>query len=488
MTLAVAQSTSGSGSGTGLQSSKSLSSTPTAGNLLIAFIGTGNGTSPATLTFDTTKWTPFERAIDPNDTNMVITALFRYVQGGDTTAMPAFCTAGSTFFSYTVQEISGVNGTWANDYQSSRYIQKTGATSLTTPTDVAMSNNAFGILGFFKYNRSANSGLDAGWTSDQNTNNSGNYGSFGCAHKAIASSGTTVNATNTFQAGSDTCGMIQVILNGAGAAPTHPYVVRYRYKDSGSAGHPGTVQFGGAPLSGHSLVTFLMWQDGSQADPTIGGSWSQWESVTQGSNHQMFGLARDVSGDTDVLAAITTAGTAFWALYTIEVGGMTGVFATDKLADTKGAESSASSVTTTGGTTSGANQIILTAFAEYNTSTLLTVTGIDYQVGAEIANSTDYGAADVGFTSKASGGSSYSSTWTKASTSLKTAYIELRMGAGSSTETGTGVMAFSGIAINAAAAGAHSGSAGMAFGGLKIVSAGQRTQHPPVVNIVVVGK
>lgn len=470
MALAVAQSTSGSGSGTGLTTSKSLSGAPTAGNLLIAFIGTGNSSTTATITIDTTKWTPFERAINPNDTDMTITACYRYVQIGDTAAMPAFCTAGSTFFAYTVQEISGVNGTWANDYQSSRYVQARSATSMTTPTDITRSANCLGLLGFFKYNRSANSGLDAAWTSDQNANNSGNYGSYGCAHQAVVSAGTTISATNTFQAGADTTGMIQVILQTA--VYTHPYVVRYRYMDSGSSGHPGTVQFGGAPLAGHSLVAFLSWLDGSATDPTIGGSWTQWESVTQGTGHQMFGLARDVSGDTDVLAAISTAGATFWALYVVEVGGMTGVFNTDKLQSLKGAESSAATVTTSTDTTTGANQMVLTAFSEYNSSTLLAQTGADYLVAPNIANSTDYGGAALAFTFKASGASSVSSVWTKGTSAHKTAYIQLRMGSGASTETATGVMTFGGIAFRAGAARTETATAGMAFGGIKFAASG----------------
>jgi hypothetical protein len=483
-----ASTASGSGSGTGLTTSKTLGQTPTAGNLLIAAIFTGSGVSPTTLTINSPSWKPLERSVSDLDTNQVITILYRYVQGGDTSTLPAFCTAGSAFHAWTVVEITGVNGSIANDYQSSRYKHSSaGVSSMAIPKDTTRTANCLALIAFGKYNASANATLDAAWTADVNTNNSGNYGSFGFGHQAVSSADTDISATNSFQAGGNPTGMVTIILNGAGAAPTKPYLVRYRSKQSASAGFPGTVQFGGAPLSGHSLVTALSWQDGSAADPTIGGSWSTYLSVTQGAHHQMFGLDRDVSGDTDILAAIATAGTAFWASITAEIGGMTGVFATDHLNDKSGSESSASTVTTTSDTTSGANQMTLTFASEYNTSTNLSETGALYDETNSVASSATYGAFSLAFDFHASGGGTNQTVWTKASSSDKFVYIQSRFGAGSATETGTAVMPFAGIAINGAASGAHAGSAGMAFGGIGIVSAGQRVQHPPVVNIVVVG-
>jgi hypothetical protein len=441
--------------------------------LLIAHIFTGAGVSPTTLTFDTTKWTPFERSVSDLDTNQVITSLFRYVQGGDTSALPAFCTAGSAFHAWTVQEITGVNGTWANDYQSSRYKHSSaGVSSMTTPKDTTRSANALGLLAFGKYNASANSTLDAAWTSDVNANNSGNYGSYGCAHQAVASSATDIFATNAFQAGGNPTGMVMVILNGAGAAPVVPYLVRYRSKQSASAGFPGTVQFGGAPLSGHSLVAALSWQDGSATDPTIGGSWSTYLSVTQGAHHQMFGLDRDVSGDTSVLAAIATAGTAFWGLIVAEIGGMTGVFATDKLNDKSGSESSAATVTTTSDTTSGANQMALTFASEYNTSTNLSETGAQYDETNSVASSATYGAFSIAFDFHASGGGTVQSVWTKASSGDKFVYIQSRFGAGASTETGTATMAFAGIGFTASGSAALAGTGTLAFSGIAFAGVG----------------
>jgi hypothetical protein len=473
---------SGSGSGTGLTTSKTLGQTPTAGNLLIAHIFTGSGVTPSTLTFDTTKWTPFERSVSDTDTNQVITSLFRYVQGGDTSALPAFCTAGSAFHAWTVQEIQGVNGTWANDYQSSRYKHSSaGVSSMTTPKDTTRSANALGLLAFGKYNASANATLDAAWTSDVNSNNSGNYGSFGCAHQAVSSADTDIFATNSFQAGGNPTGMVMVILNGAGAAPTKPYLVRYRSKQSASAGFPGTVQFGGAPLSGHSLVAALSWQDGSQADPTIGGSWSTYLSVTQGAHHQMFGLDRDVSGDTSVLAAIATAGNAFWALIVAEIGGMTGVFATDKLNDKSGSESSAATVTTTSDTTSGVNQMTLTFASEYNTSTNLSETGALYDETNGVASATTYGAFSLAFDFHASSGGTNQTVWTKASSGDKFAYIQSRFGAGASTETGTAIMAFGGIAFNASGSSALAGTGAMHFAGISMAGAGNVTNFGSAV-------
>jgi len=481
----VAQSTSGSGSGTGLQSSKSLSGAPTAGNLLVAGIFTGNGTSDATITIDTSKWFFIDRAIGDTDTDMVITLIGRYVQIGDTAAMPAFCTAGSTFFAYTVQEIQGVNGTWANDFQSVRYVQALSATSLTTPTDTTRSANCLGLLIHGKYNRSANAGVDAGWTSDVNTNNSGNYGSFGCAHKAVASANTQISATNTFQAGGDTGGMIQLILNGGGAAPTVPYVVRLRHMVNSASGHPGSIGFGGDPLSGHSLLAFIGWQDGTSAAPTLGGSWTLDDQVLNGSNPILESCYRDVSGDTRALAALTTAGTQLWWATVLELGGMTGAYATDKVTSKKHFDTTGATITTTSDTTNHTNQIIITAFTEYNGTTLLSDTGADLDIEQSL-NNTKYGAWGIAETFKASSGASVSSVWTKSTSALNTGYIQIRLGAQPATETATGTMAFGAMALADSGVVSRAGTVGMAFGGIAMSGVAVDTPKTGNVQIIVV--
>jgi hypothetical protein len=88
-------------------------STPTVGNLVIAFAGF-NATYAA-LTRNSAFWSLGYASFDGGDSNICQLVLYRYVQSGDTAALAPFLTAGSSYWAWTLYEISGVSGAWDND-------------------------------------------------------------------------------------------------------------------------------------------------------------------------------------------------------------------------------------------------------------------------------------------------------------------------------------------------------------------------------------
>lgn len=174
---------SGNGSPPGVVT---LDSVPTAGNLLIATVGISPG---ASVTVDTTKWTQFE-----SQTNMI--ALYRYVQGGDAAALPAFCSSGNTYWGASVYEINNVSGTFATDVlqHESGHVSASSVAITTMTTTVG---NQLGLVGYAEYNGTSLNNVSAGWTDDTHTNDFGNYGILGECSQLFVASSSTVDCTIT---------------------------------------------------------------------------------------------------------------------------------------------------------------------------------------------------------------------------------------------------------------------------------------------------
>lgn len=179
------KSTTGSGNGSP-PGVVTLNSAPTSGNLLIATVGIAPA---ASVTVDTTKWTQFE-----SQTNMF--AVYRYVQGGDAAALPAFCTAGNTYWAAAVYEINNVTGVFATDVlqHESGHVSSTSVAITTMTTTVA---NQLGLVGYAQYNGTSLNNVSAGWTDDTHTNDFGNYGIIGECSQLFASSSSSVDCTVT---------------------------------------------------------------------------------------------------------------------------------------------------------------------------------------------------------------------------------------------------------------------------------------------------
>lgn len=410
MALARVQNLSGDGAGsTFFTTSKTLGATPGVGNLILAALYLGTGTADTSVTIDTANWTVLEKAQDDANSNTIVQVIYRYVQGGDTTALPAFCSSSPfVFAAYGVIEISGVSGVITDDVQSVRNVEINGATSLTLPGDYNQTANAMALLFHAKYNRSATAGVDAGYTSDFNAVNGGNYGSYGIAHKDLASANTAVAPTNTFQAGGDACGMVGVILQ-ATKNTTEPHIVRMKSLCSGSSTQ-GTALFGGFAKTGNLLLCHFHYKDGTQTAPSNAGNWTHLYDALNGGTIYTQVLYRYASSETRTLPAIMSSGGQFSSCTISEISNVTGTIGTDITLHHQGYQASGSSMTTTADTTTAANSLGIGSFAEYNGTALHTCTGGTIEAAA--LNNASYGSWSVNCQLVASAGGTVQSTWT----------------------------------------------------------------------------
>lgn len=194
MALAVAHHQSGIQPST-IPGSITLGWTPTPGNLVLVFLHTNIFTTNVTV--NTSAWgSPLATATIATITNGMV--LGRYAVGGDTSALPALWTAGTTYWAYDVFEISGVSGTTAADIQAISMATNTGVSTLTASAIVSAANNCLAICGAGQYNGSHDPTLSIGWTVDEAQHNNSNYGSTVGGEQAVASSGTSIAVTVTF--------------------------------------------------------------------------------------------------------------------------------------------------------------------------------------------------------------------------------------------------------------------------------------------------
>jgi len=280
MTLAVVQHNANYFSH-GTPGSGTLGSTPTVGNLIIAFLAVNTTENAMTIG---TGWTVFDKALDDgtNGTQVLI-GLYRYVQSGDTTTLPVFCSAGTTYSAYTVYEISGVSGTWSTDMLSSMSRFTTSTGSFSGPYSTTVANGSLALTGLGSYNASSNASIGGSWTTDENHNNSSNYGGFSSASQTGIASGTKVNAVWTVASSGNPTGIIQLILTTA--QPTTPYVRRARsFSPGGGSTTPGQIKMGGTPIVGDLFIAFLNWSHGNNAAPTISTNWTQFDQALNGSD------------------------------------------------------------------------------------------------------------------------------------------------------------------------------------------------------------
>lgn len=500
MALAIVNNGSGYGSGNSVPGSVTLGWTPATGNLLIAVIASNIGDASVTVA---AGWTQFEMAQLDDDTQRTLTGMYRYVVGGDTSTLTAFWSGGSTFWGWKVYEISGVSGTFATDYQGSTYqAGSSGATSVDVPAMIARANGCIALTFAAKYNGNVDPTLSSGgYTSDSLSHDSGNYGQFGSAHKALNAGDSSAVTWGIFS-GNDPWGGLTIILSPSAA--TTPTVRRIRQMVATSS-TPGSIKMGGAPIAGDLLIAVFGWGNAGNPQPVINTTdWTQFDANSVGGNPTIIGLRKYVSGDARALAALCTSGTAYWSACVIEISGVTGTFGSDFKSDTTN-ETSSGNLTTGSVTTDKANALAIIVATEYNGSTFISMdSGFDIQ--AQKPDNGIYGNSVAGVKYIASSGTTFSSTITYDSGNARS-YMQMLFEPGSTTETGTGAMAFGGIAMNAAGSDTHAGAGllsfgglkmngaavdehaatiGMAFGGLKIVSAGTGVQHPPILNIVVV--
>jgi hypothetical protein len=198
-----------------------LSGTPSVGNLILLFLHTNITTSGVTV--DTTKWTVGATVLGGAGNNTTYgQLLYRYVQGGDTSTLPAQWTAGSTYNAYDVYEISGVTGTFATDVPLIATASSLTTTNLLSLQPAALTStvaNAIGIIGGGRYNGTANPTVNASYVADETQNNNSNYGATASSHLAMAATGSNGQPTFTLaSAGAGPMDVISVIVQLPGAS------------------------------------------------------------------------------------------------------------------------------------------------------------------------------------------------------------------------------------------------------------------------------
>jgi hypothetical protein len=221
MALAIVQSKSAIGpnqapaGGSGL----GLTSTPTVGNLVIAFAGF-NATYAA-LTRNSAFWSLGYASFDGGDSNICQLVLYRYVQPGDTAALAPFLTAGSSYWAWTLYEISGVSGVWDNDVFAVYGRRNSKNRNFATLPAITAPVASLCLTGGNQYNGSANPTISGAWTRDSFANNSSQYGSAAGAH-LVAAAGDDLSGTWSFTSSDTPGGYSMLIL--AAAEPARPYI------------------------------------------------------------------------------------------------------------------------------------------------------------------------------------------------------------------------------------------------------------------------
>jgi hypothetical protein len=413
--------------GASVPGSITLGAAPTVGNLLIAFVGCAIGFSSITIG---SGWTLFQYVMDVN-AQTVMTAMYRYVQAGDTAALPAFWTAGSTYWTHDVYEVPNVSGTWANDFLCAIPMCDSLTTANLPPFPVIA--NGLAITSVARYDGSANWSISGSWTLDNTANNAGNYGSAGGASRVI-SSGQTIDGAWSGGGTSSPFGGLMVMLTTS--QPSGGVYPRNVFQSSGS-GIPGSVTVPWVPKVGSLLLAYLYWSNGSATNPTVNTSkWTDQADATLTTKAQLL-LYRYVQiGDTSALPALATAGSSNWAVIFVELVGGSGTFGSDHVSDKVGAQANGATLTSTADTTTANNQVGLLSYGNYDGNGLMSTTGFSGYLDSYF-NFGNWGSYFVAFKFFPTSGSTVQGTMTPNNSSEPQSYIQSIFNQGAGETLGT---------------------------------------------------
>ncbi len=209
-------------------------------------------------------------------------------------------------------------------------------------------------------------------------------------------------------------------------------VVQTAYDIHGNS-TPGNITLPGAPTVGHLIIVFVHWGEANMAAPTINTSaWTQFITVTSGSNEPCFAVYRYVqTGDTAVLPAICTAGTAYWGATAFEISGVSGTFATDVEASS-GTFGNVSSITAPSITTASTGTLALLAGGQYNGNTNPTLGGSGTWTTDQSAhNAMNFGSVACGHQTVSASGTAVAGTVTFGASDAGTSVMQCILSGGS---------------------------------------------------------
>lgn len=382
--------------GIGVPGSVTLTSTPTAGNLIIMYVGCNIGLTSITL--NTTDWELFAQQGNSIYTggfaNVNCTVQFRYVQPGDTASLPNMWTAGSTWWGHVVYEISGVSGDWKKDLAFCMCRANDIYANPLPAYPILQTGLALTMLG--SYNGSVDPTISGSWTRDEHGANNALYGSVGGAHRAV-SAGDTIDGQWTTN--SNPSAGVVILLTDAPQPRPFPRNVSIFAVDSATAGHPTTPTMTFKPRAGNLLVLYLGWNPiNTTTNPTVDTSnWTtfitQNGTSTGATNNMRLGLYRYVqTGDTATLPNITTAGNSEYSIQVLEIGGVSGNWALDHIGSISGYQDNHSPFVMGSQSTRGADQFAWVSYGELNTTIAAGVPSGWIEGLEEAINSSVYGA------------------------------------------------------------------------------------------------
>lgn len=422
MSVAIVQ-TKSQINGNAIPGAFTITSAPTVGNLVVASVGVN--IAKASLTINTTDWHILKIVRDKTDTTTFQFIVARYAQMGDTSTLPAFATAGSTYSSYLVWEVSGVSGVLADDVLGIwADSASNGYTAFVLNEMLCPVNGALALVAGTRYNGSSDQSISGGWTQDEAQHNASNYGSVFGAHQTF-NDADSISGTVTIPSTSNP-GSYTMILLSTGVRPTRPFVRQTTKRTSGGASFPGSLNLGMDPLSGSLVVALLSWQDGSQASPTINTTdWPNTLTHADATGIQVAAYARYASGDSGLaMPALATAGTAFYYVYMIEIIGVTGTLGTDVVFADSARQASGASMTTTSRSTGGANQLGIVYASNYDANVELALSG-SFNTLSRAVDLSEYGVVRLGQKEYVSGGSTVQSTITEANSSFPAGWVQI---------------------------------------------------------------
>lgn len=166
---------------------------PTAGNLLIAILGTDADSH----TLLSASW----NIITFGGATHFGLAAYRYVQLGDVAALPTLTTSGTRFWFAEAYEITDVTGVWATDFDAFVSAYDLTTSTVATTAHLTAADNTLGVIGSGRYNSNTNITVSAGWTQDIQDKNFTNYGAWTGVSHSFPTTGTSASATFTYGSG-----------------------------------------------------------------------------------------------------------------------------------------------------------------------------------------------------------------------------------------------------------------------------------------------
>lgn len=328
-----------------------LGSAPTPNNWLVAKIGVNESSWTVGA-----GWVQFDAVSNEETTSPTnIVMLRRLVQIGDTATLPAFMSAGTTYWTHEVYELSGGSGVWADDFLWGAPLSD-AVSNQALPPKRAFLNGSIALLFSASYNGNSNPSVTGSWTMDDTGNNNANYGSASGSHR-LMNAGDQIDGTLTQGTSAPYAAYVMMMTP---SVPTMERVRRGYSLTASSAGTPGAITLPFVPEQSGLILVALGWSDGGAASPTLGGSWTELASASGGTGKMLILAGRYVQvGDTETLPTLVTSGSQFYTLDILELAGVQGTFAVDNKSNKTGWQASGSTITTTSDSTTTNEELAL---------------------------------------------------------------------------------------------------------------------------------